>query len=170
MRSLFARCRRRRVTRSVWLPKRLLTDMRTNAVGYLPDETGGMLLGYTRASRRHLDFVVTGLVAAGPNAQHKPNRFVPDGDWQQAKLERAYCDSHQVTSYLGDWHSHPGGRPRPSGIDRRTSARVAASRPARAPIPLCLILGPRAGWFDARAYTFERRRFHVAELLVTDER
>lgn len=165
---LVGRRRRCRLTRSIWLPRRLFEEMEREAVRHSPDETGGMLLGYVRSGGRQRDFVIAGSVPAGPKAEHKPHRFVPDGDWQQAHLERAYHDSGRVISYLGDWHSHPGGGLQPSPIDRRTSARVAASDGARAPVPVCLILGLRRGLFDARAYTFERRRFRSALLLMND--
>ncbi len=143
--------------------------MRREAVHFMPKETGGMLLGYVRSGRGHLDFVVTARVAGGPRAEHQPDRFVPDGDWQQRKLERAYRDSGRVASYLGDWHSHPTGGLQPSRIDRRTAARVAATKAARAPIPVCLILSATAVACDARVYTFERKRFRTAELLITEE-
>jgi proteasome lid subunit RPN8/RPN11 len=47
--------------------------------------------------------------------------------------------------YLGSWHSHPGGLPRPSGPDIATTEEVAAEPGVLLPDPLVLIQATRPG-------------------------
>lgn len=42
--------------------------------------------------------------------------------------------------YLGDWHTHPGGRARPSHLDKKTLGDIAAFDAARQPNPVMLIV------------------------------
>jgi integrative and conjugative element protein (TIGR02256 family) len=109
-----------------------------------------MLLGYRGSAAAVADVVVTHDIEAGPKAERERSRFHPDARWQQSKLEQIYERSDRTATYLGDWHSHPRGGPRPSRLDRRTYGRVAADQDARAPYPIILII------------TLSRRRTKVA--------
>lgn len=123
------------------MPSSLVAALESEARTWTPYETGGMLLGYhdgESPSRRRL--VITDTIPAGPRAERRKRRFVPDGEWQQTRLTDTYKRSHRITTYLGDWHSHPFGHPRPSWVDRKTFARVAASEDSGTRFPLMLIL------------------------------
>lgn len=126
------------MTPRLWLLPDAHTAIRDEAARHTHDETGGMLLGY----RNGPDIVVTGSIGPGPRAARTPTSFLPDGPWQEAELARAYADSGRTHTYLGDWHTHPGGIPALSRTDRRTLTRTAAHRPARQPTPLSAILAP----------------------------
>jgi integrative and conjugative element protein (TIGR02256 family) len=155
----------------VWGRSRRLTDIREaghlvlpadleeaiveQADLWTPKETGGMLLGYRGESEGIFMAVVTGLIDAGPKAKRTRWRFEPDGLWQQQLLETAYEDSGRVTTYLGDWHSHPRGRAIPSATDRRTYAKVAAETDSQTSSPVVLIAAPDARE-HLRAYTIDR--------------
>jgi integrative and conjugative element protein (TIGR02256 family) len=129
---------------SVWLPEELQVALEADADEHDPCETGGMLIGYPSEQ----SLVITRLVPGGPGAIREHARFEPDGEWQQAELERVYAESGRIETYLGDWHSHPIGVARPSRRDRRTAARIARDRHARCRNPLTLIAGKswRDGW------------------------
>jgi len=114
--------------------------MLDDATQWSPDETGGMLVGYRAESYGRLVIVITGLIDAGPSATRSTTQFVPDGHWQQRQLEDGYGRSGRITTYLGDWHSHPRGRAHPSGKDLATFARVAADPHSGTQLPLALIL------------------------------
>jgi integrative and conjugative element protein (TIGR02256 family) len=88
-----------------------------------------------------------------------PDGFLPDGRWQQAELERVYAESGRVTTYLGDWHSHPEGAPIPSRKDKRTARRVARVADARAPRPLTIIVASAGDDWLIAAYRFVGRSF-----------
>jgi integrative and conjugative element protein (TIGR02256 family) len=134
----------------LWLAAPLLAEMTGQAERRSPDETGGMLLGW----RAGADVVVAALVGAGPGAVHERGHFHPDGAWQQQRLQQAYLESGRTVTYLGDWHSHPRGRGRPSATDRKTAALIAAEPAARAPEALTLILARRWRRWRLHPYSF----------------
>jgi integrative and conjugative element protein (TIGR02256 family) len=151
----------------LFLPAGLLEDLAAEAHRYAPRETGGMLLGYRRLpTNAPAQLVVTDTVGAGPKARRRRLRFAPDGRWQEQRLEEIYERSGRHSTFLGDWHSHPRGAPRPSLLDRRTYARVAAAPQTASELVLVLILAlndvVRPG-----AFLVDRRR-HVAPLEVLD--
>jgi integrative and conjugative element protein (TIGR02256 family) len=134
----------------------LAREILVDAARHAPRETGGVLLGTRDPSSRKLH--VTELVAAGPGARREPHRFDPDGPWQRARIAERYEEAGRALAYLGDWHSHPTGNG-PSGLDRRTARRIAATQRAMCPHPAFLIATRvETGW-ELRAYRFAFRRF-----------
>lgn len=149
----------------LFLPDGLVDDLATEAGHHAPRETGGMLIGYCSTSaEKRVELVVTATIGAGPRARRRRLRFAPDGRWQQKQLESLYQRSGRVATYLGDWHSHPRGTPRPSLLDRRTYARVAAHPDAATSLPLMLILA-LGDVVSTGAYTVDRQR-RASELEV----
>lgn len=122
---------------TLWWESAPCQEMITEASDRDPLETGGVLLGW----RTGADVVVSHLVGPGPGAQHEPTAFHPDSDWQAARIAELYEQSGRRLEYLGDWHTHPGGRPWPSRRDERTLRHIAASVEARCPDPVMVILG-----------------------------
>jgi integrative and conjugative element protein (TIGR02256 family) len=139
--------RRRGLTppRCVWVAREALCAMEREAREKAPRETGGMLLGYRAGRSDAPELVVETVIGPGPRARHGRTRFDPDGAWQRVELARAYR-SRAATTYLGDWHSHPGGTAAPSDLDRRTARAIARRRRARAPQPLMAILFGGRPW------------------------
>lgn len=122
----------------VWIADAAIRTILAEATDRAPLETGGMLVGYRGHDRPEL--VVTAATGPGPRARHRRYTFAPDGHWQQRLLAAIYEQSGRVTSYLGDWHSHPDGRPLPSTRDLKTARKVSRRSSARAPHPITLIL------------------------------
>jgi integrative and conjugative element protein (TIGR02256 family) len=145
------------------LPASVLAQMEAEARRHFPKESGGVLLGYRYPSRRKPIRVVS-QIGPGPEARHHRHRFEPDGVWQDEEITRAYERSGRTLTYLGDWHSHPQGGGRPSGLDRATARAISEWEAARAPQPLLLILhGGEAEWSLA-LYRYRRRRLGRARL------
>jgi integrative and conjugative element protein (TIGR02256 family) len=113
--------------------------MREEAVRAFPFETGGVLLGYW--AREYEEVVVTHATGPGPRAVHRMHSFVPDAEYQEAEVARLYEESGRVSTYLGDWHSHPLGTVSLSRRDRRTLRHIAGHREARAPVPIMAVIG-----------------------------
>lgn len=149
------RRRRRSLIPVVWIDERLLESMEAEAALHGPDETGGMLIGYWSDSG---DAVITDTIEGGPGAVRRPSRFLPDGQWQQERLDEIYIRSGRVHTFLGDWHSHPLGGLRPSLRDRDTAKKVAKSKEARASQPLTLICAKREGHWRWAVFGYRRRR------------
>jgi integrative and conjugative element protein (TIGR02256 family) len=114
-------------------------------------ETGGLLIGYRAGD----ELVVIDATGPGPNARHRRFSFNPDGCWQRKQLAKIYRDTEGVLTYLGDWHTHPGGPPLPSAQDKATAAAVAAAPLARTANPLTLIAGISESGVLMCAYLFD---------------
>lgn len=165
---------------AVWLGRRVLKYMEAEATRKLPNETGGVLIGYTVDGAAVLQHAV----GPGPAAIHERSRFVPDYEFHTREVAKYYEASGQQCEYLGDWHSHPSGLPTLSRQDLRTMRGIASSRAARCPRPLMLIVSSEtvdghwlsAAWMMRRRPTrclpLEMGRFEVSSpaLHVFDDR
>lgn len=105
----------------------------------LPNETGGVLIGYWLEGSEGV--VITEAVGPGPCAKHGKTTFVPDPSYHESEIARLYEQSGRVNTYLGDWHSHPNSITRMSPTDRRTLLKIAKHKDARVPTPLMAIIG-----------------------------
>jgi integrative and conjugative element protein (TIGR02256 family) len=149
----------------VWLAPTALQQMWAEADARGPAETGGMLLGYKTTAPDIDEYVVVEVVGPGPDAVHHTHHFHPDGAWQQRFLEQHYERSGRVTTYLGDWHTHPGSSAAPSSRDQRCARRIARCRSSRNRHPLMVILGGRGTerW-QPLAFRYTRARLRQVEL------
>lgn len=125
-----------------WVDRKIFAAMSSEADGLCPKETGGILMGYL--SDR--DVVITDLIGPGPNAVHRRYSFTPDAIWQEQEIARIYTESGRISTYLGDWHSHPYGGRKLSVKDLEVMIRVATHRPARAVRPIIGILYNNPSW------------------------
>lgn len=128
---------------AVYVEKAALKGMIDASAAYAPLETGGLLLGYSASPS---EVVVTSLIYAGPKALHEKESFVPDHEFQELELARIYEASGRVWTYLGDWHSHPGGIPLLSRLDRETLFSIANSKDARVVVPLMAVVAGGPDW------------------------
>jgi integrative and conjugative element protein (TIGR02256 family) len=142
----------RKPLKRCWLSLSLFAEMCREASLANPRETGGVLLGYWSGTQA----VICSLVSAGPKSQKRNDNFVPDHDFQERQIATLYKASGRLHTYLGDWHSHPDGLPLPSGLDRRTLKKIARYGPARAPMPLMLIVAGRPGDWQVAAWIYRK--------------
>lgn len=132
------------------------------AFRHFPLETGGLLLGRVSSAR-----VVTCVIGPGPRATHQRFSFDPDQRWQEDAVAEAW-NADRDLEYLGDWHTHPNGRPRMSKLDIAALEAISASPEARASVPVMLILAVAGdGSIKPRAYELgERRRLRRLEVRI----
>lgn len=130
--------------RTAWIARVLFDEMKAEAQRATPNETGGVFMGYW--SRDGSEVVITEVIGPGPAATHRPGSFTPDAGYQEAEIARHYQGSGRLHTYLGDWHTHPGGSARLSRRDRRTISKIARAAAARAPVLLMGILGGWSSW------------------------
>lgn len=129
---------------TLWWERTALQHTINEAATRWPLETGGMLLGW-RASTDEV--VVTTVIGPGANAEHNLTSFRPDAAWQQEQIEKVYSRTERRVTYLGDWHSHPGGSLTLSPRDVKTLRRIARHPEARAAAPVMVVLaGGSADW------------------------
>lgn len=101
-----------------------------------PYEIGGWLLGYWTADREQV--MVTH--ATPPARRGTPFGITIDGRGHRPRFDEAWDASEGLVTFLGDWHTHPGGPPIPSWRDQRAARRLATSEDFRTPQPLVAII------------------------------
>jgi integrative and conjugative element protein (TIGR02256 family) len=149
------------VAPEVWLTEEAISELKREADERAPLETGGLLLGYWSSEFGRDEVLVQRITGPGPEAHHERACFYPDAAWQHRELADVYAASGRITTYLGDWHTHPGGRATPSGRDRKTARAIATSSAARAAQPLMLILG---GGTETTSWTASMYNWHRGRL------
>ena len=81
---------------------RKLSDLRKQA---LPNETGGVLLGYTDQLRKVLYVVDT--LPSPPDSDEWPRSYIRGCDGLQEAVDEITRRTGGAIAYLGEWHSHP---------------------------------------------------------------
>ena len=90
----------------------------------LPNETGGVLLGYFDQKLRSI-FVVD-ILSAPVDSSADPSGFTRGAQGLEKKIEMAQERTANIVSYIGEWHSHPSGiSTKPSKEDIRLLSYLA---------------------------------------------
>lgn len=140
---------------TLWIEQSCISEMKTGGADFAPLETGGILLGYWAVSGD--EAVVTAILGPGPNAVHSRKSFIPDSDFHNQEIAKIYEQSGRNVTYLGDWHTHPGGYARMSKQDRNTLLKIGATAEARAPNAVMLIAAGEEGNWQIKAWCCVRR-------------
>ena len=108
-------------------------------------ETGGVLLGHHRAYP-HPVLDVVHAAGPGPLAVRRADFFRRDVRHSQAMADLAYHTDASI--WIGDWHSHPGGQPRPSTTDLTSYRSLLADAELGFAVFLTIIVtpDPATGW------------------------
>jgi integrative and conjugative element protein (TIGR02256 family) len=139
--------------------------MLKEAQSKLPLESGGVLLGATKAGR----IEIIHAVGPGPLACHEATGFTPDREWQYDEIARLYEESGSSLEYLGDWHTHPYGTPRPSSLDMSLLKQIAGSAESMCPRPIMVILAYRADEWTAGIHIYQRSKWWWPASVVSIE-
>lgn len=123
------------------------------------EETGGMLIGFATPDA----LIVTEATGPGPAAVHLPLSIRFDEKYCDRKARQLRRKSKSVR-YLGDWHSHPFSKLKPSKVDKRSFA-LKASTHYQTPNPLMIIAGP-APLVSLRAYILANKIVGVQPTLI----
>ena len=106
-------------------------------------ETGGILVGrYSPYGDRVL---VTRAVGPPRDSRRFPTAFIRGVIGLRERLHRLWVAGEY---YIGEWHFHPYGSPKPSETDRRQIAEFAADHALMCPHPVMIVVGgdPVADW------------------------
>lgn len=123
----------------VWISSNSLDRIRSLYTEFLPNEVGGVLLGYWLRGEGQI--VIEDVTGPGPNAKHCRNRYSPDHEHDQKLIDEKYKESERKITYLGDWHTHPFSSPGLSHLDKTTLKKICSTSSARVSEPLMLIWG-----------------------------
>ncbi len=107
----------------------------TDGLAALPQETGGILLGF-----RTPDLVVVTRALTVPDPQSSRHSYRRHRCRAQAQMAAAGVNTTPAIGYVGEWHTHPADCP-PSRTDTR--ALTATARLTTAPVAL-IVLAYRA--------------------------
>jgi integrative and conjugative element protein (TIGR02256 family) len=75
----------------------------------LPNETGGVLLGYI--DQKLASIFVVDILSAPPDSLEDTTSFVRGVQGLEQELQIARNKTANLVSYIGEWHSHPSGIP-----------------------------------------------------------
>lgn len=118
-------------------------EQRLLALPTSPREVAGWLLGYWTADDAHI--VVTHATPPGPAGT--PFGVHVSGDGHRGRFDQAWDASDGHVTFLGDWHTHPGGPAIPSRRDREAMDKLATEPTYGTPEPLIAIVqAPRWPW------------------------
>jgi integrative and conjugative element protein (TIGR02256 family) len=108
-------------------------------------ETGGILLGHGPNPAGLIEVAHVG--DPGPDAERRSDFFLRD--LQHSRRLAAQAWLADGSDWIGEWHTHPTGGPRPSPRDLRTYSQILTVTPALE-VFLSLILTPaRDGCWSA---------------------
>lgn len=118
-----------------------------------PWEVGGWLLGYRDGDA----LVVTH--ATAPRSHGTPFGVTISGRGHRPAFDRLWDATGGRVTFLGDWHTHPGGPALPSDRDRDAAAQVAEDDDFKTPRPLVAIVAtsrlPRKATNDVEIFERE---------------
>lgn len=120
-----------------------------------PWEVGGWLLGYWSADREAL--VVTH--GTPPAVRGTALGITISGKGHRRRFDEAWARSEGHVTFVGDWHTHPGGPAVPSRTDLRAMRQLAEDADYGTPGPLIAIASvPRVDRKGAVNVAFYLRR------------
>jgi integrative and conjugative element protein (TIGR02256 family) len=113
-------------------------------------EAGGILLGTVRGP--HLE--ITGFTPPGPTDVRTLSRFIRQDILHQNAAQNAWVVSNRTVSFVGEWHTHPAGKPLPSYTDRNSWSGLAL----KSQYPMLFLLAAPGNW---KAFMVRRSRAQV---------
>lgn len=112
-----------------------LSSMRARA---LPNETGGILLGYFDQKLRMLHLVDA--LSAPVDSDAAPDGFTRGKQGLKEARDELLRRTANIVDYVGDWHSHPrGAAARPSTMDLGLIAQLASTM-AQDGLPVLMVI------------------------------
>lgn len=84
---------------------------------YLPNETGGIILGYTDQKLKNI--YIVDVCEAPKDSVATPTTFIRGSDGLSDYINQCSDKTASIVHYIGDWHSHPNHvSTKPSGLDK----------------------------------------------------
>jgi integrative and conjugative element protein (TIGR02256 family) len=129
------------------------------ARSHLPREVGTALSG-SYSDDGHMASV-TGLAPVSPDSRGARFSFYRGARGLFEHFHNLFRSSRGRTHYVGEWHSHPGGAPHPSGTDDRNMLAIARDPKTLCPECILLILAIHGQGEDLGVFVYSGNRGRV---------
>lgn len=126
----------------------------------LPQETGGILLGF-----RTPDAIMITRTLVVPDPRSTGRSYLRQNRRARRLMAAASTDAPSVVGYVGEWHTHPADAP-PSRTDQ--GALTATARMAAGPVALIVPAYPPTGPAHVHGLVAERRPWPVPAISPVD--
>lgn len=129
----------------VRLSHKVYSLIQAQVAAALPNETGGLLVGFIHYKRRII--YVTRALPPPPDSAGFPYAFKLGVQDVPEQLQEIYQRTGGVISYVGEWHSHPNGANQLSATDLAAVKQIAAHL-QRAGIPAHIMIATTRGCYS----------------------
>ncbi len=102
----------------------------------LPNETGGILVGYYSDDCAWAK--ITKIIGPPAGSTHRPRFFLRNSGSLLKMLESLWQKNQY---YIGEWHYHPFSSPLPSTTDLQTMHNLSVDKKLHCPEPIMIIIG-----------------------------
>ncbi len=141
---------------SIEVDAKLMTKLANTAKKKLPNEYGGILIGKYSSDQKTVLIEDTILPKKYTSSAVSFNRGIEGLKDQLTK----HFTSEANLIYVGEWHTHPNGRPIPSGTDRIAMAEIARHDQVFIKNPILLIIGLTKTKADFKFYVFYKQTLY----------
>jgi [CysO sulfur-carrier protein]-S-L-cysteine hydrolase len=139
----------------ILLPEAVFTKIKQQVKKSYPNECGGIFVGKIILDENK---AIIEKIMMPKRLKSTPVYFLRLSGFINRWLLRLFQQSGGESFYLGEWHSHPNGRPRPSHTDYKTMKRISENRNVRIRTPLLLIVGYDQNIYDEVFYLFTNEK------------
>lgn len=144
---------------SISIDSKLLEVLQTLGEKHLPNEFGGILVGYYSNDSRLLTITETILPTKFKSSLYS---FQRDTTGAEEELQALYSMKPQQY-YVGEWHTHPNASPIPSGIDINAMNSIISSKKVVILNPVLLIIGYSNGLAEYQFYVAVNNKLYKYE-------
>lgn len=129
-----------------------------------PLEVGTSLVGsYSEDGRRA---TVSGLAPAAPDSKGGRWSYLRGSHGLKNFFSQLFKSTQGRSHYVGEWHSHPGGSPVPSGVDDKNMFDISVDPKEFCPECILIIISISSKVdFGVYVYSNGKKRINVSEVL-----
>jgi integrative and conjugative element protein (TIGR02256 family) len=129
---------------------------------HAPNEIGTSLVG--RYANNGWRAIVIGLAPLASDSKGSRYQFHRGVKGLRQFYRKLFERFHRQRHYVGEWHSHPGGAPAPSGTDRVNQSAIAADQKTDCPEAILIILGGHLSSTPSLGVFIQSRTHGLVEL------
>ncbi|PFP43564.1 hypothetical protein COK01_29845 [Priestia megaterium] len=136
------------------IDKKLMDEVYKLCHDALPNETGGILIGYYTDECNLA--VITEILKAPSDSKGGPTWFYRGTHGVKRRLDTLWKEKRQF--YIGEWHYHPNSSSKLSHQDIKQMTSISKSRSYNCPEPILLIVGGNSLSWENSVYVFPKDR------------